>query len=196
MEEFDAEKRDQEAQEVTLLLSQLRAGDAGAAERLFPLVYAKLQGLARAVFSGQNPGHTLQPTALVHEAWLKLAGNLAPIDDRRHFFIVAGKAMRQVIADHARGRSRQKRGGERQRLTLDTDLATADQEGVDLVDLDDSLRALAKLNGRHAQVAELRIFGGLSIEETALALEISTRSVYSDWAMASAWLRRELASRG
>ncbi len=183
--------------DVTRLLARMKGGDEGAEEQLLPLVYGELRGLARAVFAGRTAGNTLQPTALVHEAWLKLDGHLGSVEDRRHFFLLAGRAMRQVLADHARARRSQKRGGGAARVTLDTDLnAAAEDRSVDLVDLDDSLRALAERNERHARVAELRLFSGLSIEETAAALDVSARSVDADWAMAKAWLRRELAPGG
>ncbi len=178
---------------VTGVLSRLRGGETGAFEDLLNLVYPELRSMARAVFSGERQGHTLQPTALVHEACLKLAGKLDSIQDRRHFFIVAGRAMRQVVADHARGRLAEKRGGGRRRVTLDLGSASLQRGDVDLVDLHDCLENLSKANERHAQVVELRLFSGLSIDETADALQVSARSVDSDWAMAKAWLRRELA---
>ena len=180
--------------EVTRLLSRLRDGDEGAAEQLLPLVYDELHSLAQAVFSGQRRGHTLQPTALLHEAWIKLAGNLDSLDDRRHFFVVAARAMRQVLADHARGKNRQKRGGAKRQVTLDADLGPAAVTGVDLVALEDSLSKLAELNERHARVVELRMLGTLTIAETADVLNVSHGTVKSDWAMAKAWLRTELSS--
>ncbi len=181
---------------VTRLLGRFRAGDTDAAEQIASLVNAELQALARAVFSGESPGHTLQPTALVNEAWMKLAGHIESITDRNHFFVLAGKAMRQIIADHARGKLRAKRGGDRRRVTLQTNLGEPEANGaVDLVDLDDCLRALAERSERHAEVAELRLFSGMSIRETASVLGRSRRSVESDWAMAKAWLRKELAAR-
>jgi RNA polymerase sigma factor (TIGR02999 family) len=180
--------------EVTRLLAELRDGDKSASERLLPLVYDQLRGLAAAVFAGQRDGHTLQPTALV-EAWLKLAGNLGSIEDRRHFLVVASKAMRQVITDHARGRQRAKRGGGVGRVTLDLNFAGRGSE-LDLVDLADCLGRLAERNAPHAQVVELRLFSGLSIDETAQVLGLSPRTVDSDWAMAKAWLRKELAATG
>jgi RNA polymerase sigma factor (TIGR02999 family) len=182
------------ARAVTHLLSRVRGGDAAASGELMGEVYAELRAVAGAVFSGRGAGHTLQPTALVHEAWFKLRGNLDSIEDRRHFLVVAGKAMRQVVADHARARNTQKRGGERGRVTLDTGLARSDGDmGVDLVDLDDCLTRLAERNPRHAEVAELRLLGGLASDEVAAALGVSPRSIDSDWAMAKAWLQRELA---
>jgi len=178
---------------VTHLLGRARQGDDRANAELLPLVYEQLQGLARAIFSQQSPGHTLQPTALVHEAWMKMAPNLDPIEDGRHFFVVAGRAMRQVLADHARGKLAEKRGGHQRQLTLHTVLAGEGEAGLDFVELDDSLRRLAERNEQHAAVAELRIFSGLSIDETAASLGLSPRTVDSYWAMAKAWLRRELA---
>lgn len=178
---------------VDTLLAELRAGRDGALDRLLAHVYPELRRLAQAVFSSQAHGHTLQPTALLHEAWMKLARNADSIQDRRHFFVVAGMAMRQVIADHARGRSTQKRGGHVRRVSLDVALSGAPDHGVDLVALDDCLARLATLNPRHGRVAELRLFSGLSIAETAAELGVSPRSVDSDWAMAKAWLRAQLA---
>ena len=179
--------------EVTRLLDRLRGGDESAAGQLLPLVYEELHALARAVFSGQRAGHTLQPTALVHEAWMKLAGGLDRLDDRRHFFVLASTAMRQVLTDHARGKSRQKRGGANFQITLDMSLEPAAPPAVDLVALEDSLNRLGELNERHARVVELRLLGALTIPETADVLGVSHGTVESDWAMAKVWLRRELS---
>lgn len=178
---------------VTRLLGRIRAGDADASTELLPIVYAELRGLAAAVFSDQNPGHTLQPTALVHEAWLKLAPNLDGFDDHRHFFIVAAKAMRQVLTDHARGKLAVKRGGGARRVTLDSAISPVMASGVDLLALHEALEKLTGLNERHARVVELRLFGALTIDETAEALGVSHGTVESDWAMAKAWLRSELS---
>lgn len=178
---------------VTLLLQRAREGDASASERLLPAIYDELHDVARGIFAGQRPGHTLQPTALIHEAWLKLVGNLGTTNDRKHFFVVAAKAMRQVLADHARGRSRQKRGGDAARVTLGALVEPAADAGIDLVALDDSLRRLAARNERHARIAELRLLGALTIAEVAEELGLSPRTIEDDWAMTKAWLRRELA---
>lgn len=178
---------------VTQMLARLRSGDREAENELFSVAFEELRALARAAFAGHRPGHTLQPTALVNEAWLKLAGRLAPVEDRRHFLVLAGRAMRQVLLDHARTRGRLKRGDGAPRVTLDTALAASSDPSVDLVDLNDALERLAERNERHARVAELRLFSGLTIEETAEALGISRRVVDSEWAMAKAWLRLELA---
>ncbi|MFT5733334.1 MAG: RNA polymerase sigma factor (TIGR02999 family) [Planctomycetota bacterium] len=179
-------------QNITRLLRDAREGRAGAAESLLPLVYSELRGLANAAFSGERVGHTLQPTALIHEAWMKLAGHLGHIEDRRHFFIIASRGMRQVLTDHARRGLRQKRGDGDQRVTLDGHLDGGSDAAVDLIDLNDSLDQLARLNPRHAQVVELRILGGLTIAETAEALAVSHATVETDWFTAKAWLRTKL----
>lgn len=181
---------------VTRLLQCARAGEADAGAALLALTYAELGQLARAQFSAQRADHTLQPTALVHEAWLKLAAHLEGVEDRRHFFAVASRAMRQVLADHARTRDRLKRQGGQRRVTLDQGIGEADTAAVDLVDLDDSLRRLAGLNERHARVVELRIFGGLTIAETAAELGVSHDTVEKAWFMAKAWLHSELSRAG
>lgn len=174
--------------EATRLLQAARAGDAASAERLAELVYGELHSMALA---HARPGGTLQPTALVHEVWLKLHGHLASLQDRRHFFAVASRAMRQVLANHARDARAQKRGDGRLAVTLEEGLGT-DDAAIDVVALDDSLAKLARLNERHARVVELRFLCSLSIAETAEALGVSSRTVESDWAVAQAWLRREL----
>ena len=178
---------------VTQLLQQMREGNASAAERLFPVIYGELHDVARGIFASQRAGHTLQPTALIHEAWFKLGGNLDNVQGRKHFFVLAAKAMRQVLADCARGRQRQKRGGDAGRVTLNGGVEPAAAAGLDLVALDDTLRRLTELQPRHGQIAELRLLGALTIPETAEALGISKWTVEEDWAMAKAWLRKELA---
>lgn len=185
---------DPSPEEVTHILQRLRDGDDGAGESLFPIVYGELRSLAGALFVGERPNHTLQPTALVHEAWLKLAGHVDSLNDRKHFFVVAAKAMRQVIADHARRKGARKRGTPHQQVTLDTNLADSGPGDYDLVDLHDSLSRLAQKSERVAQVAELRLFGGLTVEETAQTLGVAASTVDLDWAMAKAWLRRDLES--
>lgn len=196
MQDVDSGRHPDGPETVTRLLGRVRGGEQAAVHELVPLVYEQLQALARAVFSSEAAQHTLQPTAIVHEAWIKMSGNLDPVQNRRHFFIIAGKAMRQVIADHARRKNSLKRGGGQRRLMLDTRLGATDSPAVDLVELDDSLNKLADQNQSHAAVAELRLFSGLSIAETAEALDLSPRTVDSAWAMAKAWLRRDLAGSG
>lgn len=174
--------------ETTRLLEALRAGDESAAEPLVELLYQELRAMAGARV---RPGKTLQPTALVHEVWLKLNGQLGSFHDRRHFLAVASRAMRQVLANAARDARTMKRGGDRCGLTLDADVGSPATE-LDLVALDDSLSRLAALDERQARIVELRFLCSLTIAETAEVLGVSTRTVEGDWAMARAWLRREL----
>lgn len=183
-------------QTITRLLHGVRGGDASAGAALVPLIYAELGSLAARLFARERREHTLQPTALIHEAWVKLVGHLGRIDDRQHFFALASQAMRQVLADHARGAARLKRGGGRPGVTLDGRLGAGPGAAVDLIDLDDSLTRLARLNPRHARVVELRVLGGLTIAETAAALDVSDKTVERDWFMAKAWLRTELEPAG
>lgn len=185
-----------DAQTITRMLQSVRGGEDAAAQSLVPLVYGELAALAARVFSGERKGHTLQPTALIHEAWLKIAGHIDSIEDRTHFFAIASQAMRQVLVDHARGRSRLKRGGQMGRVTLAAGFGAVDSSGIDLVDLDDSLSRLTLLNARHARVVELRILGGLTIAEAAEVLGVSETTVERDWLMAKAWLRTELGPTG
>lgn len=180
---------------VTHCLDRLGAGDFRAAPDLFPLVYDELRALAGAHFRAERPDHTLQPTALVHEAFLKLVDQTrANWKDRSHFFAVAAEAIRRVLIDHARAKHAAKRHMPGRRLTIDADLdvAVAADDDVDLVGLDDALCRLARLNARQAKVVELRFFAGLSIEETAEALGVSEGTVKGDWRLARAWLEREL----
>lgn len=172
--------------------------EPGPAEELFPRLYAELREIADRLLRGEVVGHTLQPTALVHEAWFKLAGPSAPQPvDREHFLALAARAMRQVLVDHARRRRALKRGG------ASVDLAIADDRlGFtipldDLIAVDDALSRLGRENERLARVVELRFFAGLSEDETARGLGVTTRTVQRDWAKARAWLHAELdATRG
>ena len=179
----------------TQVLEALAGGDAGAADRLLPLVYDELRALAASYFARQAVGHTLQPTALVHEAYLKLAGGgNAQWESRAHFFAVAARAMRQILMNHARDKAAAKRGGGRQRITLDegvTPAGNGDRE-LDLLALDDALSQLSRLSERQATVVELRFFGGLTIAEAAHVLGVGTTTVEDDWHLARAWLGREL----
>jgi RNA polymerase sigma factor (TIGR02999 family) len=180
--------------QITQLLQQIGDGDDSAADELLPMIHGELRRLAEQAFAGQPRNQTLQPTALVNEAWLKLADRLGDFSGRKPFFIVAARAMRQVLADYARGRGREKRGGGRQAVTLDEVMGWTPDHSVNLVDLDDSLDKLGRLNERHARVVELRFFGSLTIPETADVLGVSTATVEADWNMARAWLRRELST--
>lgn len=177
------------------LLERARAGDASATETLLPLVYDELRRIAARLFRSERGDHTLQPTALVHEAFVKLLGSERPYDGRRHFLIVAAKAMRQVLADHARARRAQKRGGERERVSLAQTPASELGPDVDLVGLDDALRTLAERNPRAAEVVELRFFAGLTVDEVAETLALSDSTIEADWRVARAWLRARLAER-
>lgn len=179
-------------QTLTRMLQSARAGEASALESLLPVVYSELGALAALIFSRERKDHTLQPTALIHEAWMKLIGHMDSIEDRAHFFAIASQAMRQVLTDHARGLARLKRGGLVERVALGDGLGVLGAADVDLVDLDDSLSRLTKLNPRHARVVELRILGGLTIPEAAQVLEVSVTTIERDWLMAKAWLRTEL----
>ncbi|HEY0404844.1 MAG TPA: sigma-70 family RNA polymerase sigma factor [Pyrinomonadaceae bacterium] len=179
--------------DVTQILQEVSDGDRDAPARLMPLVYHELRRLADHYLRQERPDHTLQPTALVHEAYLKL------IDQRRvdwqnraHFFGVAAQLMRRILVDHARRHRASKRGGFQQKLTLDEAADYSQPRDVDLIALDDALNALAQLDARQSRIVELRFFGGLTIEETAEALSVSTATVKVDWNMAKAWLRREI----
>ena len=176
--------------DITGILAELRgAGREQALEKLVPLLYAELRTLARAQLRHERPGHTLQTADLVHEAYLRLAGG--PAQDwqgRRHFFSAAAESMRRILIEHARRRSRVKRGGERTQVPL-TDVAIAAEEHPDaLLALDDAIRRLEERDPRASEIVRLRFFAGLSVEETARALEISERTVKREWAAARAWL--------
>jgi RNA polymerase sigma factor (TIGR02999 family) len=179
---------------VTELLRAWGAGDAGASEELVPLVYAELRRQARRALRRERDGHTLQATALVHEAWLRLDGQHdARWEGRTQFLAVAAQTMRRVLVDHARARRALKRGGGGTQVTLgDADHAAAARDDVDVLALDDALARLAILDPRKARLVELRYFAGLSIPEAAAALGISLATVGREWAVARMWLRREL----
>jgi RNA polymerase sigma-70 factor, ECF subfamily len=179
---------------VTRMLQDWSAGDPSAADRLLPVVYGELRRLAAGCLRRERTGHTLQPTALVNEAWMKLAGQDAPWQNRAHFLGVAAGAMRRILVDHARRRHAQKRGGGDLRVTLTDGVAASASGGdVDLVLLDGALERLAALDARQARMVTMRFFAGLTVEETAEALGVSEKTVKRDWAAAKAWLRRELA---
>jgi RNA polymerase sigma-70 factor (ECF subfamily) len=179
--------------EVTALLAEVAKGNQAAQEQLVPLVYSELKKLARAYMRRERDDHTLQTTALVHEAYLKLVRNQTPNwQGRSHFFGIAAQLMRQILIDHARGRLRDKRGGAPVVLPLNEALAFSPQHSEELVKLDEALVRLAKLDARQSQIVELRFFGGLNVEETAEFLSISPKTVKRDWAMAKAWLHGEL----
>lgn len=162
-------------------------------ERLMELVYAELRATARGLMSRERIEHTLQPTALVHEAWLKLfSQEQMQWQDRTHFLGIAARCMRQVLVDHARAHGAAKRGGDFRQVTLDEDLLTGTPAHLELLDLDACLQRLSDLDPRAGQVAEMRIFGGLTIAEIAHNLDVSKRTIDGDWSMARLWLSREL----
>jgi len=181
---------------VTELLRAWHGGDEAARDRLVPLVYGELQRLARAQFGRERDGHTLQPTALVHEAWLRLMGHQDMAwQGRTHFFALAATTMRRILISHARRHRAAKRGQGGVAVTLCEDHAVAKPRDVDLLALDAALTALGMIDSRQCRVVELRYFGGLTIEETAVALGVSPATVKLDWSLARAWLFRELEGR-
>ena len=178
---------------VTELLSQYRGGKREALDLLVPLVYDELRRIAGRYMRAEAASHTLQPTALVNEAYMRLVDQReVEWQSRAHFFGVAAQLMRRLLVDHARGRNRQKRGGGVVVVPLEEQDVAAPDAGLDLVALDDALERLAELSPQQARVVELRYFAGLSIEETAEVLGVSTMTVKRAWAMARAWLHREI----
>jgi RNA polymerase sigma-70 factor (ECF subfamily) len=174
-------------------LAELAGGDASAASRLLPIVYDELRALAAEWLKRNRRDHTLQPTALVHEAYLRLVDQTNPHwQNRAHFYAVAVKAMRQILIDHARRHDAAKRGGNWRRLSLDEAIDAMPMTDVDVLALDEALTRLAALNQRQADIVELRFIAGLSVEEAARVLNVSPRTVKFDWRMARAWLSREL----
>ncbi len=188
-------------QQVTQLLEAVQTGRASAADQLLPLVYDELRALAGSLFRGQRADHTLQPTALVHEAYARMVKPAAETtgssakaqwNSRAHFFAVAATAMRQVLANHARDRRRAKRGGGWQRVTLSEHLTPTSERDLDLLALDEALLALAKLDERQGRIVELRFFAEMSVDEIAHVLDVSTSTIEREWRMARAWLSAQL----
>ncbi|MGA2003683.1 MAG: sigma-70 family RNA polymerase sigma factor [Terriglobales bacterium] len=180
-------------EDVTILLAQLTNGNKDAASRLIPLVYAELKRLAGSYMRRERADHTLQATALVHEAYLKLVEQRS-VDwqSRAHFFGIAAQVMRRLLVDHARGHLREKRGGGQDVVPLDEALVFVPEKSLELAKLDDSLKRLTKIDPRQGQIVELRFFGGLTVEETAEFLGISPKTVKRDWSMAKAWLHGDM----
>lgn len=180
--------------DITRILASMKDRDRrDAMERLVPLLYDELRALAQSQLNRERPDHTLQATALVHEAYLRLLGaRQAPWNDRSHFFRAAGEAMRRILIEHARARGRIKRGGDRVRVDLRDSLIGEEQDLDELLALDDAFRRLDEQDPRAADVVRLRYFAGLSIADTAKALETSERTVKRDWAFARAWLFQQL----
>ena len=181
--------------EVTELLLAWSAGQQTALDQLVPLVHAELRRIARRYMYRERPGHTLQTTALVNEAYLRLTdARQVHWQNRAHFFAVSAQLMRRILVDFARSKNYLKRGGGAQKVTFDEALVRSPEQGQDLVALDDALTALAVIDERKSRVVELRFFGGLSVGETAEVLKISPDSVMRDWRLAKAWLAREMTA--
>jgi RNA polymerase sigma-70 factor, ECF subfamily len=179
--------------DVTALLSELTKGNPDAGPRLIPLVYDELRRIANGYMRRERTGHTLQATALVHEAYLKLLGQRS-VDwqNRAHFFGIAAQVMRRVLIDHARGHVRDKRGGGAEAVPLDEALIFSPERSAEFLELDSALERLAAMDPRQAKIVEMRFFGGLTVEETAEVLGISPKTVKRDWTVAKAWLHAEL----
>lgn len=181
---------------VTRLLHELSAGNEHAVEQLVPLIYAELHAIAERQMRRERADHTLQPTALVHEAFLRLVGNETSWQNRQHFLGVAAQAMRRILVDHARRQKARKRGGGADKIELDEQLIAVGGEageGLDLEALDEALTRLAEFDARQARIVELRFFAGLDVEETAAVVGVSPATVKRDWQFAKAWLKRELS---
>lgn len=181
------------AHSVTQLLDQWNHGDREALDKLMPLIYEELRKMARRYMSQQNPGHTLQTTALIHEAYLRMVNQQEKhFENRAHFFGVAAQAMRHILVDYARARHTAKRGGGVRPISLEEAALVTPERAAELVAFDDALKELEKLSKRQSRVVELRYFGGLTVEETATVLDVSPETVMRDWSMARTWLHRAL----
>ena len=183
--------------DVTVLLNAWREGDETALDALMPLVHDELRRIARRCLHGERAGHSVQATELVNEAFLRMV-DVQHVDwqNRTHFLAMSARLMRRVLVDLARARRAEKRGGGAVRVTLDDAAIGGVSPDADVIRLDDALQALAKLDDRKSRVVELRFFGGLTAEETAAALQVSTKTVLRDWEFARAWLQRELSGKG
>ncbi|MEO8661595.1 MAG: sigma-70 family RNA polymerase sigma factor [Bryobacteraceae bacterium] len=186
----------QESATVTGLLARWRLGEQECLNQLVPLVHDELHRIARRHMRREAPGHTLQTTALINEAYLRLVEQSHPVwQDRTHFFAIAARVMRHILSDHARGLQRHKRGGNVCLLPLDEELVFAPARPAELIALDEALDRLAAFDPRKAQVVELRYFGGMNVEETAAVLGLSANTVIRDWGLAKVWLKRELLAK-
>jgi RNA polymerase sigma-70 factor (ECF subfamily) len=182
--------------EMTQLLAEVAKGDQDAASKLIPLVYDELRRVAGHYMRAERLNHTLQPTALVHEAYLRLVGKRGACwQNRAHFIAVAAQLMRRILIDHARGRLRSKRGGHQQQKSVDQVFLFSPSRPAELLALNESLNRLAKLDHRQSQIVELRCFGGLTVDQTAEVLGVSLTTVKRDWSLAKAWLYEELKGR-
>lgn len=186
--------QDQPSAQVTDLLVAWSNGDKLAYDRLVPMVYDELHRLAHRYMSGERPGHTLQTTALVDEAYLRLVNQKVHWQNRSHFFAIAAEVMRRILVDYARQRRYAKRGGGAQQVELDEAMLMARERSSELVALDEALKRLAEFDARKSRVVELRFFGGLTVDETAQVLGVSPNTVDRDWSTARAWLYKEVTS--
>lgn len=183
--------------EVTLILRRWRDGEREAAEQLFPIVYDELRRLARSYISRERSDHTLQPTALVHEAYMRMVDQSLPsVEDRVHFFALSARVMRQVLVDYARAKNAEKRGGAAHRLSIDDIELSGEQTAGDLLQLNDALDRLEQIDERKARVVDMRFFGGLGEAEIADVLGVSEKTVRRDWQFSKLWLYRELSQAG
>jgi RNA polymerase sigma-70 factor, ECF subfamily len=185
-----------ELNSVTLLLDRIRAGETAAQTQLYEVVYDELRKLARRHMRGERGDHTLQPTALVNEAFLRLFGDVASATDRNHFFALASQTMRRVLVDHGRARSADKRGGGAEPISLDEKNIAGEHNITDILNLDEALSRLEKLDARSCRVVEMRFFAGLTELEIAEALGVSEGTVKRDWRFAKAWLYGEIGNIG
>jgi RNA polymerase sigma factor (TIGR02999 family) len=181
------------ADPITVLVHEYAGGDKAALDRLLPLVYDELRRIAEKHLRGEQPSHTLQPTALVHEMYVRLVGQAPPdVRDRIHFLSVAAQVMRQVLIDHARMKYAEKRGGRQEKLALDEAQDACMEKPAIMIRIDDALNQLARLDPRKAQLIEMRLFGGLTAEESAAVLDLPVKVVRRELRVAQAWLQREL----
>jgi len=179
--------------DIAKVLAAIAAGQRDAAEQLMPLVYDELHQVAERLLRHESSGHTLQPTALVNEAYLRLIGQTnVDWQGKTHFFAIGAKIMRRILVDHARRKKSQKRGGRYHRIALSDDLCVSKSNDEDVLAIEEALAKLEKRDPRQAKIVELRFYGGLDVQEVAEVLDVSKRTVESDWTMVRAWLRREL----
>ncbi len=184
------------ANNLTVLLKDAMRGNDSALEKVWPVVYEEIHRLAQRYMRKEKAGNTLQPTALVNEAFIRLSeGKKIDWQDRHHFFAIAARVMRRVIIDHANAKNADKRGAGNVRITFDEELHWAETDSTHLLEIDKAMEKLAKVDPRLAQVVELRYFGGMNVEEAAQVLNISAATVKRDWAMAKIWLYRELSEK-
>jgi RNA polymerase sigma factor (TIGR02999 family) len=181
----------------TQFIEQVSQGNREAADQILPIVYDELKQLAAHYMKSETPGHSLQPTALVHEAFLRLVDqDQVSYQGQTHFFALGAQAMRRILVDHARSRGRQRRGGDRHSVAFDEETVFSRTREEDILVIDDLLQRLAELDSRQAQIVELRFFGGLKVDDVAEALDLSKRTIEAEWTMARAWLRSQLSEDG